>query len=220
MNWIHWIGLKYYTIYSLIEEAKKLGVSRRISPQVLKGMGWKDKIFLLGEIPQLPKKGILFGYFTLDRVKYAGKLNKELLDYLADKSKLVECSSPSAEERGCGTEQSGGFYLQTEASIQEMAHLDTNKKAKSISGKLVVFKPMRLTKVKPFRGYMPLSEKDLVKFMKSPILKVKKLEASSLIKTYKHLLKKKDKKSLRRFRKALKSQGLWEAMKSQVAKSV
>jgi len=223
--WIHWIGLKYYTIDSFILEAEKLGVSRRIPPQILKSMSWGDRIYLIGEIPEMPKRGILFGYFIVDKIKYVTKdkkLSKKMKKLLEDKSEIVYCGKKAGVERGCGYEEYGGFYLVTEASVKEIANvLVRGKSTVNVVSQLYLLKKAKLTNIKPFRGFKHVSIEKISKLLgysKDIDLKKTRVDISELIKRYFKLNKKGDKKSLKRFRKSLKSRGVWDQMKKKVMK--
>lgn len=65
MDYLHWIGKQHYTQHRFIKEAKKYGVTRRVSLNIAKQMHWDDRVFcamLDG------KTGVLFGYFDIDRI--------------------------------------------------------------------------------------------------------------------------------------------------------
>ena len=65
MDYLHWIGKKYYTMNSFEKEAEEHGVTRRVSLQVARKMSWGDTIYcamLKG------KTGVIFGFFTIDKL--------------------------------------------------------------------------------------------------------------------------------------------------------
>ncbi len=62
-TWLHFVGSKYYTIDSFTEESKKLGVTRRVSPQIAQRMSYGDRVLLAMKRGKTP---VVFGYFTID----------------------------------------------------------------------------------------------------------------------------------------------------------
>lgn len=82
--WLHWIGNQYYTIKSFIEEAKLIGVSRRVPRAVLKKMRWGDIIFLASKKKGL-KSPVVFGYFRLEKIEGIKVRRKDLPEQLQSK---------------------------------------------------------------------------------------------------------------------------------------
>jgi len=67
-SWLHWMGNIYYSIESFIEEARSIGVSRRVPKKTLKKMKWGDTIFLASKEKGL-KAPVIFGYFSLHMIQ-------------------------------------------------------------------------------------------------------------------------------------------------------
>jgi len=82
--WLHWIGNKYYSIKSFIEEAKLIGVSRRVPKNILKKMRWGDTIFLASKQKGL-KTPVVFGYFKLEKIEGIKVRREEMSEHLRDK---------------------------------------------------------------------------------------------------------------------------------------
>jgi len=83
-SWLHWIGNQYYSIRKFIEEARLIGVSRRVPQPVLKKMKWGDMIFLASKEENL-KSPVIFGYFRLERIQGVRVDMEELPDHLQDR---------------------------------------------------------------------------------------------------------------------------------------
>lgn len=97
MDYLHWIGKQHYTQHRFIKEAKKYGVTRRVSLNIAKQMSWGDKIYcamLDG------KTGVIFGYFIVDKLS---GLSAEMTTQLARTpgTKLVD-EGGDLVVRGCG----------------------------------------------------------------------------------------------------------------------
>lgn len=222
--WIHWLGVKYYSISSFIDEARRMGVSRRIPPQVLKGMSWGDSIFMIGESPKFPGYGILFGKFYVDRVKFATKSKKVKEDLqelmLRSKVKLI-CEAPHTDKRGCGTETSGGYYLKSSAKVKEIGEILAKGKGSrvNIAGPLYVFKKPILLKITPFRGYRSIEQAGLEGLIsRGKEISYKNLEGSidvtKAVEGYLRAYINGNKKALRKLRKIFKADGVWGKVKS------
>jgi len=87
--WLHWIGNKYYTIKSFIEEARLAGVSRRVPKQALRKMRWGDSIFLTSKEKGL-KTPVVFGYFRLEKIEGVKVRREEMPEQLQDKVRYEE----------------------------------------------------------------------------------------------------------------------------------
>lgn len=85
-SWLHWIGNQYYSIESFIEEARFVGVSRRVPAKVLKKMKWGNTIFLASKEKGL-KNPVIFGYFRLEKLQGIKVNMNELPKHLRDKMK-------------------------------------------------------------------------------------------------------------------------------------
>ncbi len=100
--WLHWIGNNYYTIASFIREAKKMGVSRRIKPVILKGMEWDTRIYLVSREPGA-KAPVIFGFFDITAITGVEIPPDKLKEMIADgRIDVKEITRTKAEVRGCG----------------------------------------------------------------------------------------------------------------------
>jgi len=86
-SWLHWIGNQYYTIQSFIDEARVIGVSRRVPEKILKKMKWGDTIFLASKEKHL-KSPVIFGYFNLEGIQGVKVKLKDMPEQLRDKMKF------------------------------------------------------------------------------------------------------------------------------------
>jgi hypothetical protein len=152
--WLHWIGNCYYSISQFIQEAKKMGVSRRISLRTLKKMEWGDKIYLLSREKGI-KKPAIFGFFYLIQVE--GIELKDLPEKLKVSINVVKASS---EVRGCGTRVHGGIYLMTSASVNQLSEYIPESSNPMIYGALNLLpKPWPILKnLVSFRGFRKFNE--------------------------------------------------------------
>lgn len=87
-SWLHWIGNKYYSIKSFIDEAKLIGVSRRVPKAILKKMRWGDTIFLTSRQKGL-KNPVIFGYFRLERIEGVRMRRENMPVHLQHKLRYV-----------------------------------------------------------------------------------------------------------------------------------
>lgn len=66
---LHFVGKRYYSRKSFVEEAQRLGVARAISPSHLKSVNWGDIIYLAEYEPEVESgRAIVFGYMRVDGV--------------------------------------------------------------------------------------------------------------------------------------------------------
>lgn len=221
--WLHWVGVKYYSIVSFIDEVKRLGVSRRVPPTVLKAMLWGDTVLLIGQSPKFPGRGILFGKMYVDEVKFttgSKQVRNEIIDLLRRSQVRVLCAPPSPEGRGCGYESGGAYYLKTSATVEELAEvLAKSKRSKSsIRGNFWIFVKPVVLDIKPFRGYRVVEEAEL----KALIQRGREIEYSQLegsigigvaVKHYLKAYKAGAKKDLKKLRKVFKAEGVWKEVK-------
>jgi ASC-1-like (ASCH) protein len=182
MAWLHWVGSKYYTYKSFKKEAIKLGISRRITLNVLRQMKWGEKIYLVMKAPDLGKKPRIVGYFYLNRIELIGsdKTLAELLDEAGISYHVVSENDLMKEEiRGCGRRVIGGVYLCTKAMIPEIVDavqfakttIDEKGRLKANPevnigadiDKVVFFQKTVPIKIKPFRGYQQFNEEQFLK---------------------------------------------------------
>ena len=113
------VGKKYYpTPKHFIDEAKRLGISKRI-PFIPKGFVFeKSKIFLVHWGTRE-----IFGFFIPTRIEFIGVSNKKILEEAVKAGaevRIVSMGEAASEpERGCGTRIVGGAYLACEFQSPE-----------------------------------------------------------------------------------------------------
>ncbi len=133
MTWLHFIGKQYYSTSQFIEEAKKYGVSRRISFQNLKNMRFGDKIYLF---QWNGKSSELFGYFVFERIL---GINHNILEEAREKGIIRRVADLGDEviKRGCGNYILRASYT-TENPEAMLDLLEEKYKAKEDLGKLMI----------------------------------------------------------------------------------
>lgn len=162
--YIHWVGNQFYSIPSFIYEAKKLGVSRRVSTQTLKKMEWGDKVYLISREKDI-KHPVIFGWFKIDKLH--GIDTSKLPDDLKPKVVINTGSGHRNVRRGCGFVVETGVYAVTEASVEELSDYSTENTM--IKGGLKVFPepyPMMVSITAPFRGFRLFNEQEFIKALK------------------------------------------------------
>ena len=164
-DYIHWIGTKYYSITAFIREAKEMGVSRRINPNLLKQMEWGDRIFCASK-QRGRAHACVFGYFFLEGIR--GIQIKDIPAEIQDKITANLSRAPLDEDRGCGDLAIGGYYG-TSATVEELADY-TQEPMLQGKGFKVFPKPYPLLMtMAPFRGFRRFDgRKFLVDIMARP----------------------------------------------------
>lgn len=119
MTWLHFIGRQYYKPQEFISEAKRLGITRRVSLQTLKQMSFGDKVYLATYKTHTE----IFGYFIIKKIS---GLSPEASLSIQAKFKTT-CVSPGGGivNRGCGSYVEGPTYV-VDASIQEICSVLEN----------------------------------------------------------------------------------------------
>lgn len=163
MYWLHFIGQKYYTRTSFVREAKKFGITRRISLNDLAQMAWGDTILLAIKDG---KSAVLFGEFTIATLS---GLSQEATEALRDSYDLVLTSPGGVRiERGCGAYIAGETYA-ISASIAEIAAKLKTLKSKGIDiGKPMIggtFEPHELVRLKDIPHRMGFRKFDYESFL-------------------------------------------------------
>lgn len=152
--WIHWIGNAHYTPYQFIKEARKMGVSRRIPPHILKQMSWGDRIYCATREPG-KKNPVVFGYFILESL--VGIQVQDMPEDLKGKVRNIEDPGLLAVERGCGYLVVGGYYCTTN-TVEELAKYTSEPNVRS-HGLKIFPKPWPVLQgMKPFRGFRPFDD--------------------------------------------------------------
>ena len=127
MDWLHFVGRTYYTREQYIEEALRLGSSRRASSRILRQVAWGDRIFLAqGDMKRkdrvTPFEGTtILGYFTLTTV---GGIPLETLETIAETWDLEITNAPipasASIRRRCGTYLLGPSIKNTRLPVAEL----------------------------------------------------------------------------------------------------
>jgi hypothetical protein len=148
LDYLMWVGGKFYTIQSFIEEARRMGVCRRVPviPRIIAG---ETRIFLIHDVdetdPNIEVKTVkhkkadrdlkkyrsftvkrkgevtpkIFGYFVPSGLMVVGEDFKKIMSKLPDKTVIVSSSLASrVEKRGCGFLATGGIYLVDPKTMQ------------------------------------------------------------------------------------------------------
>jgi hypothetical protein len=149
-DYIMWVGYQYYpTIDKFIEEACRLGISKRICkvPQDL--VLGESRIYFVHDEGCFhhDKDGakindaVIFGYTTIEKVEMIVKNKEEAADMYPDYAHdfVLMADIASEEERGCGMRsEEGAMYLVNTATGQEKARYDEKLKEVVMSGALVI----------------------------------------------------------------------------------
>lgn len=131
MVWLHFVGRSYYSMKEFITEAKKLGVSRRISRIAARGMNFGDRILLATWDPR-KKHAQVFGSFTVERLS---GLSAEALNTLKRRCGAVKVSDGGNRVvRRCGSYIEGATYS-VSCSLQDIMNAISDVKD---VGKLLV----------------------------------------------------------------------------------
>jgi len=111
--WLHFIGVQYYSISEFVKEAEQIGISRAVSPQVLKKMNLGDFVVLAQKDGPSTK---IFGYF---RISVITGLTPEAISLLKEKNLIQRQSTlvPMRIKRGCGTYEIIGSYSITDPDV-------------------------------------------------------------------------------------------------------
>lgn len=169
-NWIHWIGKSYYTIHKFTEEALRIGVSRRVSLQVIETMTYGDIVSCV-QMPHGYKSGAIFLEFPIHAIT---GLSKEAMDAIKDKfDHRIADVGGEVVDRGCGGYITGMTYI-VDADMSQIAGV--LKKAKADGADLgqpmigcrpevvqVVDKPFPLLLDIPFRQGFRQYDREVVR---------------------------------------------------------
>jgi len=152
-DYLMWVGGKFYTVQSFIEEARRMGVCKRVPffPKIKVG---ETRIFLIHDIDEndqnvqvvqvkhkKPEKELkryrsfrvikrgevipkVFGYFIPSGIMVVGEDFKKIIDKLPDKTVIISASlAAKVEKRGCGFLTQGGIYLVDNKTMQEIFNI-------------------------------------------------------------------------------------------------
>lgn len=133
MHWLHFIGQKYYTRKRFVDEARRYGITRRVSLQVLRSMDWDDTVLLAIVEGKTP---VMFGQFQVTRLSGISKIARQALEAFFGVKKISDGGTMVV--RGCGSYLAGPSY-QIDASLPEIAEfLDGIQRNGHDIGKLMV----------------------------------------------------------------------------------
>lgn len=135
-SWLHWIGQQYYTAETFIDEAQRIGITRRVSLQVLKGMSWGDIVSCVQK-PKNIKGGAVFLEFPITSLS---GLTGGAIDWIRESgTKIIKVSDGGDfVDRGCGEYETGAAYS-VRLSLPELARmLEFMKQKGEDIGKLMV----------------------------------------------------------------------------------
>lgn len=182
--WLSFVGRAYYTIPGFVKEAKKHGVSRRVSARLLSGMDWGDKVYLAqGDMAKSTRRveltpSIVFGSFRVTRL---GGIPSEVMYDIAEMFELEKVDDGGdLIQRGCGEYVTGATYVIKGASLGEIAKAvrDGAKDASLLlQGKFTKLSPMAGLPDIHFRwGFRRFDEELFEKVYYTELKKVEKTE--------------------------------------------
>lgn len=150
MDYLSWVGGRYYTIQSFVKECQTMGVSRRI-PVVPELEFGKTRIFFASDVDEgdpcveirvvKHKKSVdelkrfrtfrvkkkckptpkVFGYFVPTGIMIPGKARRAILDKYKDRIIEIPIEAVSSVPlRGCGRLVVGALYLVDGLTLQEI----------------------------------------------------------------------------------------------------
>lgn len=161
--WLHFVGRQYYSKAKFVKEARKYGITRRVSLRDLKQMDWGDMV-LLAMRPNGRKTPEIFGSFAIELLsglspQASEELRKRFRWRLVDNGGRVI-------GRGCGRYIEGPCYVLENATLREIAMILEELKEQGVDiGKPMVggsFEPHRPVRLKsiPFRQGFRLFDYD------------------------------------------------------------
>lgn len=116
-SWLHWIGKSYYSIHKFTEEALRVGVSRRVSLDVLERMTYGDIVSCVQK-PHGYKSGVIFLEFPIQVIT---GLSAAAMDKVKDSfdCRIADVGG-AVVSRGCGSYITGMTYI-VDADAREIA---------------------------------------------------------------------------------------------------
>jgi len=155
LDLIMWVGRKFYTIESFIEEAKRLGVCKRIGGglpySVVIG---KSRVFLVHDLSDLEKKqgkpGIprIFAYFVIRGILVVGNPKTIAQREGINITVIDEAKISSFPKRGCGQLRVNGIYLVSEEDLEKLKGY-----ASGVEGQIEVLETPIPVSFKRFRAF-------------------------------------------------------------------
>lgn len=156
-TWLHFVGKTYYTRGTFVREAKKYGVTRRVSLNVLKNMAWGDRVLLAIMDGKTP---IVFGEFRIERISGLSAEAVSALERLGLLQEIIDFGGIFVK-RGCGCYVTGPTRS-TNATIREivqtlealMASGELEDPGKPmVSGKFILHPLVRLKDIRFRQGF-------------------------------------------------------------------
>jgi len=164
-RWYHYVG-GFYSMAKFIEEAQRLGVTRRVAPTVAKTLAYGDRVVLLnwgtGNVTA-------FAEFRIDKLTVDGSLAEDVGRTLVQEGRahFSDGGGGAFVVRACGSYEIGGTW-HVDAALDEVVDLvqqaaqERGVKAKlMVGGKLTrVFDEPALLQPPPSfqRGFIPCED--------------------------------------------------------------
>lgn len=119
-TWLHFVGKSYYASEGRFErEAKRYGITRRVSLKTLAAMAWGDRVYLA---QKSGASAVVFGQFTITKLSGLSPEGAALLRAkLGDRIEYHAYDAPRHVERGCGTYTVTGEFTIKETSLAAIA---------------------------------------------------------------------------------------------------
>ncbi len=121
-TWLHFVGRAYYSRAKFEKEARRYGITRRVSLQQLKRMKFGERV-LLAMVDG--KSSVAFGSFIITTLS---GLSREATDAVAEKYTVEQVSAGGVRvKRGCGSYIEGATYnvdATLEQVLEVIEHLD------------------------------------------------------------------------------------------------
>lgn len=118
--WLHFVGKSYYASEGrFMREAKRYGITRRVSLKTLAAMAWGDRVYLA---QKSGASAVVFGQFTVTKLSGLSPEGAALLRAkLGDRIEYHAYDAPRHVERGCGTYVVNGEFTIKETSLAAIA---------------------------------------------------------------------------------------------------
>jgi len=143
-----WVGSSYYKLEEFIDEARRIGCSKRIPKLPIGVVNKVTRVFLLYE-----DVGI-FGYFTVRGITYVVKPGVNIPEELEKRGvkewEYKDGDFGFADERGCGSLMTGGMYLLSEEDMEKVKDL---AESSTLGGHIVILEEPIPYEGKKFRSF-------------------------------------------------------------------
>ena len=150
-SWLHWVGRTLYSPKKFEAESLKYGITRRVSPKVLRGMAWGDRVYLIGLKDKKRKQGQIFGYFFVHRIVGISEGVTEKL-FSEGRAHITDIGG-KVVNRKCGSYVEGPSYS-VSAEVSEIAEIQAETGEKTplmVGGAFVKVDPPVRMKDIPFQ---------------------------------------------------------------------